>query len=64
MSDDKQIRGAADRQRINVSESYEVTYWSAKLKISRDQLKEAVKVVGDQADDVEAYVRKQPAKAS
>ena len=46
MADDRTLRGPQDRQRINLSEDYEVTYWSKKWGISREQLAEAVRKVG------------------
>ena len=51
MADDK-TKTAADRKRINVSEAYEITYWSAKFGVSRERLEEAVKKVGPLAEDV------------
>ena len=36
MADDRTIRGAADRSRINMQEDYEVRYWTQKWSISRD----------------------------
>jgi hypothetical protein len=46
MADDRNERGPRDRQRINMSEDYEVSYWSKKWSISREQLSEAVRKVG------------------
>ena len=36
MADDRTIRGPQDRQRINLSEDYEVAYWSKKWDVSRE----------------------------
>ena len=58
MSDDKNQRGGADRDRVNVHESYEVEYWSKKFGCSADQLKNAVEKVGVMAKDVEAELKK------
>jgi hypothetical protein len=58
MSDDKTNRGPADRVRVNVNESYELTYWSEKFGVTHDQLKAAVKAAGVMATDVEAYLKK------
>ncbi len=57
MSDDKSEVGAADRQRINLNETYEVRDWSAKFGVSEEQLREAVARVGNMADDVERELR-------
>lgn len=56
MPDSKLIRGAVDRQRINLHEPYEVKYWTGKLQVSYDELRLAVSAVGDRASDVEAYL--------
>jgi hypothetical protein len=46
MADDRSLRGPQDRQRINLSEDYEVSYWSKKWGVSREQLTEAVRKAG------------------
>ena len=46
MADDRTKRGLGDRQRINMLEDYEVTYWTQKWGISREQLAEAVRKAG------------------
>jgi hypothetical protein len=46
MADDRTLRGPQDRQRINMSEDYEVAYWTQKWGINRDQLVEAVRKAG------------------
>jgi len=53
MSDDLKQRGAQGRSRINTSEDHEVRYWSKKFGVSEDQLKAAVKKVGNSAKAVE-----------
>ena len=58
MSDDKTNTGDPDRQRINLSEDYEVRDWAAKFGVSEDRLREAVKKVGNQADDVRRELSK------
>ena len=52
MADDRTIRGAGDRSRINMQEDYEVRYWTQKWSISRAQLAAAVREVGVMAADV------------
>ena len=51
MSDDKS-KLAADRERINVNEDYELRYWTEKFGVSAEDLKRAVERVGPMADDV------------
>jgi hypothetical protein len=46
MADDRALRGPQDDQRINMSEDYEVAYWSKKWGVSREQLAEAVRKAG------------------
>jgi hypothetical protein len=58
MADDKNITGKQDRDRINLSEEYEVRDWAAKFGVSTDELKRAVKAAGNIAKDVEAFLKK------
>jgi hypothetical protein len=64
MADDKKKRGGMDRALIALGESYEVSYWSKKLKITPAKLKAAVKKVGHSAKKVEAYIKEQKHKAA
>ena len=57
MADDTKKRGGMDAALIALGESYEVAYWSKKLKITPAQLKAAVKKVGHSARKVEAYIK-------
>ena len=57
MADDKKKRGGMDAALIALGESYEVAYWSKKLRITPAQLKAAVKKVGHSAKKVEAYIK-------
>ena len=57
MSDDKSETGNPDRQRISLSEDYEVRDWSQKFGVNEDRLRAAVEKVGNQADDVERELR-------
>ena len=63
MADDKKKRGGMDRALIALSESYEVSYWSKKLKITPAKLKAAVKKVGHSAKKVVAYIQELKHKA-
>src|ERR1700712_1997224 len=64
MADDKKKRGGMDRALIALSEAYEVSYWSKKLKITAAQLKAAVKKVGHSVKKVEAHIKLQKHKAA
>jgi hypothetical protein len=50
--DDKTKAGRADRERINIHESYELRDWSAKLGVTSWEIKAAVRKVGPMAKDV------------
>jgi hypothetical protein len=58
MADDKSKAGKADRDRINVNEAYEITYWPNKLDVAREQLRGAVAAVGPMAEDIQRYLNK------
>jgi hypothetical protein len=58
MADDKMNRGPQDRSRISLGEDYEVRYWTDKLGVSREQLEDVVKKVGNSAEAVEAEMRR------
>jgi hypothetical protein len=52
MADNVLKRGQPDRSRINMSESYEVRYWTKHLGITRDELQRLVDKVGNSASAV------------
>ncbi|MBN8727705.1 MAG: DUF3606 domain-containing protein [Xanthomonadales bacterium] len=58
MSDDRSLRGAQDRLRVNVNEDHEVRYWTGKWGVTEQQLRDAVKRVGPMAKDVERALGK------
>ncbi len=64
MSDNKKNIGKPDRDRISLSEDYEVQHWSKKFGVSSEELKKAVKQVGSNATDVETYFQKGKAGAA
>ena len=53
MADDKLNRGEPDRSKINMSEDYEVKYWTEHLGVTKDELQKVVNRVGTLAKDVE-----------
>ncbi|MEI4508649.1 DUF3606 domain-containing protein [Sphingopyxis sp. CCNWLW253] len=57
MADDKKSVGSPDRDRISLSEDYEVRDWSASLGVSEAELREAVDAVGNSADKVRDYLK-------
>lgn len=56
MSDDKRQTGSPDRDRISLSEDYEVQYWTQALGVSADALRAAVDAVGPVAEDVRNHL--------
>ena len=60
MADDRTLRGQQDRQRINMSEDYEVAYWTKKWGVSREQLAEAVRRVGPMSASVAKLLGREP----
>jgi hypothetical protein len=58
MSDDLSKRNGGDRKRIALGEEHEVRYWTQKLGVTREQLEQAVKQVGNSADAVEEHLGK------
>jgi len=57
MPDDPSKRGGQDRQRINVGQEHELRDWAKKFDASPEQIKEAVRAVGDHADKVEQHLK-------
>ena len=52
MADDLTKRAPQDRSRINLSEEYEVRYWTKELGVSADELKRLVAQHGNSTDKV------------
>nr|WP_084406927.1 DUF3606 domain-containing protein [Pedobacter panaciterrae] len=51
-------REFADADNIHMENDYEVQYWTSQLKVTNDELKEAVAQVGDGIDAVKVYLNK------
>lgn len=58
MSDDKNKQDGRDRSRVAGDESYELSYLEEKLGVSREEVRAAIKAVGNDREKVEAYLRK------
>lgn len=56
MPDNKTSVGKADRDRISLTENYELQDWSKKFNVTPEELKKAVKEVGSNAKDVEQFL--------
>jgi Protein of unknown function (DUF3606) len=57
MADSKSNVGSPDRDRISLSEDYEVRDWSKSLGVTEERLREAVAAVGNSADKVREYLK-------
>lgn len=57
MADDLKKTGKQDDERINVDQDHELSYWSEKLAVSRDKLRETVARVGPMRQAVERALR-------
>ena len=55
--DDPNNRHQPDRSRINLSQDYEVRYWSEKFGISEGELRQVVARVGNSPDAVEQALK-------
>jgi hypothetical protein len=58
MADDKSKTGSPDRDRINLSEDYEVQYWIKELGVSEEKLRSVVQAVGNTAKAVREHLGK------
>ena len=60
MADNPGNIGRQDDERINVNQDHELTYWSQRLGVSRDELREAVAKVGPLRRNVERQLGRIP----
>ena len=58
MADDPNKRRPGDASRINLSEDYEVRYWTKELGVSADELKRLVAQHGNSAARIRAVLAK------
>jgi hypothetical protein len=56
MADDPNKTGKQDDSRINLHQAHEVAYWTKKLGVSEQKLKEAVGKVGSMVKDVKKHL--------
>jgi Protein of unknown function (DUF3606) len=56
--DNRRQRGPQDRSRVNVSQQWEVDYWSKRLGVTPAQLRQAVRKAGPQVKDVRRQLAK------
>ena len=58
MSDNKSKTGSPDRDRINLSEDYEVQYWTKELGIPEKELRDVIQAVGNTSKAVREHLDK------
>lgn len=58
MSDDLKIKQPQDPKSINTHEEWELVYWSKKFNVTKEQIKLAVRAVGNSAEKVRIYLNK------
>jgi len=57
MTDNKNKKDARDRNQVAGGESYEVDYLAKELGVTRQQVEEAIKNVGNGREDVKNYLK-------
>jgi hypothetical protein len=58
MADDLSNRGQQDRSRINLSEKWEVQYWTKELGVSEDELRQIIQQAGNNVTDVRQHLKR------
>lgn len=58
MADNKNIQDGRDRSKVEGNENYELSYLEEKLGVTREQVRDAIQAVGNNRDEVEAYLKK------
>lgn len=58
MSDDKNKTDARDRNRVAGNEDYEINYLAKELGVSADQVRRAIKAVGNDRAKINDYLKK------
>lgn len=58
MPDNLKIRHPEDGEKININQSWEVRDWAAKLNVTEEELKKAVRKVGHMVKDVKRHLGK------
>ncbi len=58
MADNLKEKGPQDSSRINPNETWEVAYWTKALGVTKEELEQAVKKVGNSAEKVREHLKK------
>lgn len=54
----RELKGPADRERIDIFDSREVTYWASKLGVTQEDIENAVYRIGDKVENVRSFLNK------
>lgn len=57
MADDRNLKDGRDRSRVSGSEEYELQFFAEKLNVSTDEIRKAIKQVGNSREKIEAYLK-------
>ncbi len=57
MADDRTKKGYQDRNRVSGDEPYELAYLEKALNVSRAEVEQAIKKVGNNREKVEKYLK-------
>ena len=57
MADDKNKQDGRDRSQVSASDLHELRYVAEKMRVSVDQVREAIERVGNDRDKVEEFLR-------
>jgi hypothetical protein len=63
MFDNATDRAPRDLQRVNISEDWEIRWWSTKLAVTEDQLRSAVDAVGPTTAEIERHLKEAAQKS-
>lgn len=58
MADNLNQTGRTDDARINLDQDHELAYWSEKLGVSREQLRDAVQAAGPMVKNVQKHLNR------
>ncbi|WP_411274579.1 DUF3606 domain-containing protein [Daejeonella sp.] len=58
MADNKNVQDGRDRAQIDGNSEYELDYVAQKLNVSREKVKEAIASVGNNREQIEAFLKK------
>jgi hypothetical protein len=57
MADDRNLKDGRDRSRVSGSEEYELQFLAEKLNVSTDEIRKAIKQVGNSREKIEEYLK-------